>query len=101
MERLCRALQKERNDLNNQLGLLQEQGDKDITALEDQPQRPPARQEEGHGVKGLAQTDGLEKEQVDQAPRLSKLDSSLATAEKNTVVMVISKSAEMVNTQQD
>uniref|UniRef100_A0A671UH77 Taxilin gamma n=1 Tax=Sparus aurata TaxID=8175 RepID=A0A671UH77_SPAAU len=32
LERLCRALQKERNDLNNRLSLLQEQGDKGTAA---------------------------------------------------------------------
>lgn len=52
LERLCRALQKERNDLNNQLSLLQEQEqvdkDKGTTAPpEAQPREPSPGEEDG------------------------------------------------------
>uniref|UniRef100_A0A8C2WCM1 Taxilin gamma n=1 Tax=Cyclopterus lumpus TaxID=8103 RepID=A0A8C2WCM1_CYCLU len=48
LERLCRALQKERNDLNNQLSLLQEPGDKGTAAP------PEAQSQEEPGDKGTA-----------------------------------------------
>ncbi|TNN38807.1 Gamma-taxilin [Liparis tanakae] len=65
LERLCRALQKERNDLNNQLSLLQEPEDKGAAAPpETQPQEEPghkgttapplAQPQEEPGDKGTA-----------------------------------------------
>ncbi|KAM9860641.1 gamma-taxilin isoform 2-T3 [Aulostomus maculatus] len=75
LERLCRALQKERNDLNNRLSLLQGQGDKGTPALpEGAPQELLARDEEDEEEDeveegGSAQGDGLETEGIHQAPR--------------------------------
>ncbi|KAM4744055.1 gamma-taxilin isoform 1-T1 [Anableps anableps] len=47
LQRLCRALQKERNDLSNQLSLFQEQGDKGTTSPgPDQQQEPSPMEEE-------------------------------------------------------
>ncbi|KAG7221799.1 hypothetical protein INR49_017065, partial [Caranx melampygus] len=80
LERLCRALQKERNDLNNRLSLLQEQGDKGTTApLEVQPQGEGEDEEEGS-----VQGDDQEAEGIHQAPRPPEVDSSQATTDETT-----------------
>uniref|UniRef100_A0A3Q4BJJ8 Uncharacterized protein n=1 Tax=Mola mola TaxID=94237 RepID=A0A3Q4BJJ8_MOLML len=76
LERLCRALQKERNDLNNRLSLLQKQGDKETSAHpEAQPMEPLSREEEEDedddeedNEEGLPQDDGLKTEGIHQAP---------------------------------
>ncbi|XP_019935505.2 gamma-taxilin-like isoform X2 [Paralichthys olivaceus] len=47
LERLCRALQKERNDLNNRLSLLQEQEDKGTTAPTEDQRQEPSEEEQG------------------------------------------------------
>uniref|UniRef100_A0AAQ5WY12 Taxilin gamma n=1 Tax=Amphiprion ocellaris TaxID=80972 RepID=A0AAQ5WY12_AMPOC len=79
LERLCRALQKERNDLNNRLSLFQEQGDKGSAATpETQPQEPSAGEEEEEvedaDSEDSAQDDGLETQGVHQASRPSEMD---------------------------
>ncbi|KAM6942584.1 gamma-taxilin isoform 1-T1 [Xenentodon cancila] len=56
LERLCRALQKERNDLNNRLSLLQEQGDKGIMS-------PPKAQEQDPSA---VEEEEVEEEQKDE-----------------------------------
>ncbi|XP_026234807.1 gamma-taxilin [Anabas testudineus] len=82
LERLCRALQKERNDLNNRLSLLQEQGDKDTTApAEAQPQEPSAGEEdeeEEDDAVVLAQSDWPETEGIHQAPRPPEPETTTA-----------------------
>lgn len=73
LERLCRALQKERNDLNNRLSLLQEQGDKgSATPPQAKPREPSA--EEGEDSEDSAQGDGPETADVQEAPRPPEMD---------------------------
>ncbi|XP_047435896.1 gamma-taxilin isoform X2 [Mugil cephalus] len=88
LERLCRALQKERNDLNNRLSLLQDQGDKGKDAPpEVQPQEPPAEQEqeevdneeEEEDSEDWPQGDGLETGSIHQAPRPPEDAATAAT----------------------
>lgn len=62
LERLCRALHKERNDLNNRLGLLQKEGGREVPA----PSKDPPVQE--HDDKEVS-PDSLEKEEVPQPHR--------------------------------
>lgn len=94
LERLCRALQKERNDLNNRLSLLQEQGDKETPGAADTPAAPQQelsveeQQQQGVEAGGVAeenptQSDRQETESVHQAPRPPEGDSS-TTATDNT-----------------
>ncbi|XP_029353441.1 gamma-taxilin isoform X2 [Echeneis naucrates] len=84
LERLCRALQKERNDLNNRLSLLQEE-DKDTTTA------PEAQQQEEDGV---IQGERQETDGIHQAHRPPEVDSTAATvmssmpAEKPTTQQV-------------
>ncbi|XP_035007989.2 gamma-taxilin [Hippoglossus stenolepis] len=116
LERLCRALQKERNDLNNRLSLLQEQGDKGTTAApEDQQQEPLAEEqeeqeeEEGDGEeKDGEEKDGEEKDEevgstqgvrqetegIHQDPRPPGLDSSPAATDKTTTATTSSPPAD-------
>ncbi|XP_049417771.1 gamma-taxilin [Epinephelus fuscoguttatus] len=112
LERLCRALQKERNDLNNQLSLLQEQGDKGTTAPpEAQPREPSNGEEDEDEVEeeedeeGLAQGDELETEGVHQAPRPPELDPTTAATDKTTTATTTttttSQPAEAPPSQQD
>ncbi|XP_067453438.1 gamma-taxilin [Thunnus thynnus] len=121
LERLCRALQKERNDLNNRLSLLQEQGgDKETTAPpEDQPQELSAgeedeedeeeevveeeeAEEEDEEEDGSAQGNGLESEGIHQAPRPPELDPTPAATDKTTTATTTpSQPAETPTTQQD
>ncbi|XP_056268401.1 gamma-taxilin [Pseudoliparis swirei] len=104
LERLCRALQKERNDLNNQLRLLQEAEDKGTAAPpeaqpqeepedkgtaappEAQPQEPSAGQDDGDekkAVEGSAQDDEPETA-VHQAPRPPEQNPTPAATDKTT-----------------
>ncbi|XP_008308896.1 gamma-taxilin [Cynoglossus semilaevis] len=98
LERLCRALQKERNDLNNRLSLLQEQEDKETPGAADTPAAPQQelsveeqqeqQQQQGVEAGGVAeenptQSDRQETESVHQAPRPPEGDSS-TTATDNT-----------------
>ncbi|KAE8297629.1 Beta-taxilin Muscle-derived protein 77 [Larimichthys crocea] len=115
LERLCRALQKERNDLNNRLSLLQEQGDKGTTALPEAQQRePPAREEdeedgeeeeeeeEEEDEEGLPHVDGLETEGIHEAPRPPELDPPLAaTDQTTTATRTSSQPTESPTTEQD
>ncbi|XP_077941429.1 gamma-taxilin isoform X1 [Gasterosteus aculeatus] len=72
LERLCRALQKERNDLNNQLSLLQEPGDEG------------APEEDEEEATGSGQEDEPETEGVHQALRPPELDPTPAATEETT-----------------
>ncbi|XP_029281935.1 gamma-taxilin [Cottoperca gobio] len=106
LERLCRALQKERNDLNNQLSLLQEQEDKEVAAPpKAQPQEPfvgEEADEEKDEEKDEEQGDGLETEGIHQAHRPPELDSTPATTDKTTTAATTtSQSAETPTSQQD
>ncbi|XP_033499568.1 gamma-taxilin [Epinephelus lanceolatus] len=112
LERLCRALQKERNDLNNQLSLLQEQGDKGTTAPPEAQPREPSNGEEDEDEdeveeeedeEGLAQGDELETEGVHQAPRPPELDPTTAATDKTTTATTTTTSqpAEAPPSQQD
>ncbi|KAK1891892.1 Alpha-taxilin [Dissostichus eleginoides] len=104
LERLCRALQKERNDLNNQLSLLQEtpetpdttqttqtpettQTTETTQAPEALPREPvvseEADEEEGGG-EGEAQGEGLETEGIHEAPRAPELDPTPAATHTTT-----------------
>lgn len=69
LERLCRALQKERNDLNNQLSLLQKQGGEEMSAPpEDHPLESSAREDEE------SLPEGLETEDIHQTIRPPERD---------------------------
>ncbi|XP_069544027.1 gamma-taxilin [Brachyistius frenatus] len=99
LERLCRALQKERNDLNNRLSLLQEQGDKGAAAP---PREPSAEEEEEEEEQEESeesvQGGGLETGGLHQAPRPPELDSAdeTTTAEEGS-----SQAADTGSSQQD
>ncbi|XP_071390190.1 gamma-taxilin [Centroberyx affinis] len=101
LERLCRALQKERNDLNNRLSLLQEQGEEEGSTEppEAQHQEPSAGEddddkegeegeEEEEEEEGSAQGERLETEGegIHQASRPPELEpeSTAATDEPTT-----------------
>lgn len=100
LERLCRALQKERNDLNNRLSLLQEQEDKETPGAADTPAAPQQElsveeQQQQQGVEaggeagGVAeenptQSDRQETESVHQAPRPPEGDSSTSATDNTT-----------------
>lgn len=107
LERLCRALQKERNDLNNRLSLLQEQSDKGAQAPPDpQPQEQTAGEEddeEDEGVEeGSAQVDGHETEGVHQSPRPPEEETTAADAPQSTAAPTApSLPAETETTPQD
>lgn len=85
LERLCRALQKERNDLNNRLSLLQDQGDKGTAttaASEATPGQPSAAEEdeeEDEDEDSSSQDKALESESIHQSPRPPETDQT-ATA---------------------
>ncbi|XP_036950535.1 gamma-taxilin isoform X2 [Acanthopagrus latus] len=118
LERLCRALQKERNDLNNRLSLLQEQGDKGTAApAEAEPQEASAGEEEEEEEEdddgddddeeeeeeeGLPQGDSLKTESIHQASRLSEEGPTPAAIDKpTTAMMTTNQPAETPPTQQD
>nr|XP_020480428.1 gamma-taxilin-like [Monopterus albus]XP_020480429.1 gamma-taxilin-like [Monopterus albus]XP_020480430.1 gamma-taxilin-like [Monopterus albus] len=107
LERLCRALQKERNDLNNQLSLLHEQGDGETAAPpDDQPPESSAGEEDEEQGKeevgGSAKGSGQETEDIHQAPRPPELDpTSAATDRSTTATMPASQPAGTPITQQD
>lgn len=92
LERLCRALQKERNDLNNRLSLLQEQGDKgSATPPQAKPREPSA--EDGEDSEDSAQGDGPETADVQEAPRPPETDPTASPGD--------SEPAETASTPQD
>ncbi|CAJ1048613.1 gamma-taxilin [Xyrichtys novacula] len=107
LERLCRALQKERNDLNNRLSFLQEQGDKGTTAPEAQLQEPPTgeadEEDEDEDEEDLEQDSGPETENIHQSPRPPEQDPTPAATDKSTTAMTTSTSqpADTPPTQQD
>lgn len=82
LERLCRALQKERNDLNNRLSLLQKEGGQEMAApSEDHPLEPTVREEEEAAEEEEEEEDNrdlfpdsLETEDVHQTPRPPEMD---------------------------
>lgn len=92
LERLCRALQKERNDLNNRLSLLQEQGDKgSATSPQAKPREPSA--EDGEDSEDSAQGDGPETADVQEALRPPETDPMASPGD--------SEPAETASTPQD
>lgn len=94
LERLCRALQKERNDLNNRLSLLQEQD-------HEGPEEPPEAQprEPSAGVEGADEEgNGLE---IHQAPRPPEPDQTSTEAEVETSTSAPSTPEETSESQQD
>uniref|UniRef100_A0A8P4K293 Taxilin gamma n=2 Tax=Dicentrarchus labrax TaxID=13489 RepID=A0A8P4K293_DICLA len=108
LERLCRALQKERNDLNNRLSLLQEQGDKETAAPPSAQLRDPSAgeedeeedEEDGEGEGEVEE--GRESEGIHQAPRPPELDPTQAATDKTTTATTTSSQpAETATTQQD
>ncbi|XP_018527591.1 gamma-taxilin [Lates calcarifer] len=122
LERLCRALQKERNDLNNRLSLLQEEGDKGTTSPPEAQRQEPSeeevegeegeegeeeeeeeKEEEEEEEEGSAQGDGQETEAIHQAPRPPELDSSSAATHTTTTATMTTSNqpAETPTTQQD
>ncbi|XP_013868634.1 gamma-taxilin [Austrofundulus limnaeus] len=90
LERLCRALQKERNDLSNQLCLLQEPGDEGTPAAPTQQQQKPSAMEEEEeedeeekaDSEDSAESEELETGGVHEAQRLPETEPSLAAAEQ-------------------
>uniref|UniRef100_A0A668V714 Taxilin gamma n=1 Tax=Oreochromis aureus TaxID=47969 RepID=A0A668V714_OREAU len=92
LERLCRALQKERNDLNNRLSLLQEQGDKGSATPPQAKAREPSA-EEGEDSEDSAQGDGPETADVQEAPRPPEMDPTASPGD--------SKPAETASAPQD
>lgn len=83
LERLCRALQKERNDLSNQLSLLQEQGDKGTAAAgPDQQQEPSPMEEEEEEDSGHEEE--LETGCIHQGVELPATDSTQNAAATTT-----------------
>uniref|UniRef100_A0A7N8XK07 Taxilin gamma n=1 Tax=Mastacembelus armatus TaxID=205130 RepID=A0A7N8XK07_9TELE len=100
LERLCRALQKERNDLNNRLSFLQEKGDNETMAPSEAQAQEPSAEEEDTEIS--SQEDGQETEDIHQAPRPPELDPpSTATVKTNTAPVTDSQPAEAPTTQQD
>nr|XP_057934559.1 gamma-taxilin isoform X2 [Doryrhamphus excisus]XP_057934560.1 gamma-taxilin isoform X2 [Doryrhamphus excisus] len=79
LERLCRALQKERNDLNNRLSLLQAQGNEgDLVPSEAQPpglltREDDVEEEDEEENKKLAQGKGIH-----EAPRPPEVEPTLS-----------------------
>uniref|UniRef100_A0A1A7XL09 Taxilin gamma n=3 Tax=Iconisemion striatum TaxID=60296 RepID=A0A1A7XL09_9TELE len=81
LERLCRALQKERNDLSNRLGLLQEQGDKGNPLPSDQQQEPSAmdqQEEQEDDSEDSEHSEELETGGLHEAPKLSEMEPTQA-----------------------
>ncbi|XP_070410723.1 gamma-taxilin isoform X2 [Nothobranchius furzeri] len=86
LERLCRALQKERNDLSNRLSLLQEQGDNRTSPPLDQQQEPSAMdqedREEEEDSEDSEQSEDLETGGIHEVPKLSEMEATqVATME--------------------
>lgn len=97
LEQLCRALQKERNDLNNRLGVLQKQDDKDaspppephkhklLAREEEEEEDEEDEEEEDQDSKkdkgeqedpSLLQHNELNNEDISQTPKLLEMDTS-------------------------
>lgn len=78
LERLCRVLHKERNDLNNRLGVLQKEGGREVPA----PSEDPPVQDE-HPVQEVF-PDSLEKEDVPQPHRPPELPPAAQVGQEET-----------------
>lgn len=90
LEQLCRALQKERNDLNNRLSVLQKQGDKDalppreahkdklLTREEEEDEEEEdSKKDKGESEdQSLLQHSVLNNEDISQTPKLLDMDTS-------------------------
>lgn len=121
LEQLCRALQKERNDLNNRLGVLTKQGDKDALAPpeahkpkllareeeEDDDDDDDDNEEDKEKDKGeqeepcLLQHGALENQDIFQTPKLLEMDASSGIRTTATAVLEISQQAKTVCELQD
>lgn len=103
---MCRALQKERSDLSNQVSLLQEQGEEGTSAAATAQQQDPSamdeeddddeEQEEDSG--NWVQSEELETAGVHEAVRQPETESLLAADDKTTTS---SQTAEAPATLQD
>lgn len=93
LEQLCRALQKERNDLNNRLSVLQKQGDKDalpppeahkhkLLTREEEEEEEGEEEEDDKKDQGESEDQSslqhcvLNNEDVSQTPKLLDMDTS-------------------------
>lgn len=91
LEQLCRALQKERNDLNNRLSVLQKQGEKDALRppeaqkhklTRDQEQEEDEEEEDNRKDKRESEDESslrhgvLNNEDISQTPKLLDMDTS-------------------------
>ncbi|XP_041825770.1 gamma-taxilin isoform X2 [Melanotaenia boesemani] len=111
LERLCRALQKERNDLNNHLSLLQEQGDKGTTSAPTaQEQQPSAleveedddyEEEQERNSEDLVQGEKLETGGIQKGPGQPNMDPTQAATDETTTAPPTSPLAETTPAQQD
>ncbi|XP_072237153.1 gamma-taxilin [Leuresthes tenuis] len=88
LERLCRALQKERNDLNNRLSLLQQQGNKGTTSPPPAQEQEPSVLEEEEDVvddsKDLAHGDEQETGGIQPTPRQPEMNPEQAATDKTS-----------------
>ncbi|XP_068173969.1 gamma-taxilin [Antennarius striatus] len=85
LERLCRALQKERNDLNNQLSLLQKQGGRVTAAPPDpRPPGPPAQEDKVEEEECMGLADSPEAGDTHRVPRPPEPDSNTGPAAAET-----------------
>lgn len=106
LEQLCRALQKERNDLNNRLGVLKKQGDKDaltppeahkakLLAREEEEEEDDDDEEDKEKDKEeqedpcLLQHGALENQDIYQTPKLLEMDASSGIETTTTAVLEI------------
>lgn len=115
LEQLCRALQKERNDLNNRLGVLKKQGDKDtpeahkakLLAREEEEEEEDDDEEDKEKDKGeqedpcLLQHGALENQDIYQTPKLLEMDASSGIETTATAVLEINQHAKTVCELQD
>ncbi|MED6280123.1 hypothetical protein CHARACLAT_007639 [Characodon lateralis] len=95
LERLCRALHKERNDLSNQLSLFQEQGDKGMASLGPDQQHEPLPMEEED--ENDSEDSGHEEEQetggIHQGVGLPGEEATQNAADKTTTAITTSSHA--------
>lgn len=117
LEQLCRALQKERNDLNNRLGVLQKQDDKDaspppephkhklLAREEEEEEDEEDEEEEDQDSKkdkgeqedpGLLQHHELNNEDISQTPKLLEMDTSSGIEATSAAVLETSQHAKTV-----
>lgn len=117
LEQLCRALQKERNDLNNRLGVLEKQGGKDaFVPPEAHTHKLLAREEEEDDDddeedkekdKGeqedpcLLQHGALENQDIYQTPKMLEMDPSSGIETTTSAGLEINHHAKTVCELQD